>query len=149
MVFLFTLPTTSHFSFQSFLSSTTHPSLPQSASTARHVLRLALKKYKQLSSTQQASHLPHILAALNNYIPYLFALSRGLSSDPSRNGEEDVDIILRAEIEVEWRATLTSSSSPLLLRRGVGVGRDSRVRGQGLDLEIAFVLSTLGYVLSA
>jgi transcription initiation factor TFIID subunit 3 len=29
------------------------------------------------------------------------------------------------------------------------VGRDSRVKGQGIDFEVAFVLSTLGYVLSA
>ncbi|PGH33958.1 transcription initiation factor TFIID subunit 3 [[Emmonsia] crescens] len=149
MVFFFSLPTTSHLSFQSYLSSPTHPSLPQSASTARHALRLALKKHKRLSPTQQSGHLHLILTALNEYIPYLFALSRGLSSDPAPHGAEDIDIHLRSEIEVEWRATLSSSSSLLRLRRGeAGLGRSSRARGRGLDFEIAFVLSTLGYVLA-
>ncbi|OAX80278.1 hypothetical protein ACJ72_05392 [Emergomyces africanus] len=151
MVFPFSLPTTSHLSFQSYLSSPTHPSLPQSASTARHSLRLALKKHKRLSPAQQSDHLQLVLAALNEYIPYLFALSRGCpSSSPAPHGTEDnIDIHLRSEIEVEWRVTLSSSSSLLHLRRGeVGLGRSSRVRGRGLNFEIAFVLSTLGYVLA-
>ncbi|OJD12955.1 hypothetical protein AJ78_06523 [Emergomyces pasteurianus Ep9510] len=149
MVFPFSLPTTSHLSFQSYLSSPTHPSLPQSASTARHALRLALKKHKRLSPAQQSDHLQLILESINEYIPYLFALSRGLSSNPAPHGLEDIDIHLRSEIDVEWRATLSSSSSLLRLRRGeVGLGRSSRVHGRGLDFEVAFVLSTLGYVLA-
>ncbi|KAK2802368.1 hypothetical protein FQN50_007365 [Emmonsiellopsis sp. PD_5] len=148
MVYSFALPTTSHLAFQSHLSSPTHPALPQSASTARHALRLALKKHKRLSPAQQPAHLQLILSALNEYIPYLFALSRGLSSTPAPNGAEDIDILLRTELEVEWRATLSSASSLSRLRRGE-VGRASRVRGQGLDFEIAFVLTTLGYVLAA
>ncbi|KAK2789012.1 hypothetical protein FQN52_000169 [Onygenales sp. PD_12] len=149
MVYSFALPTTSHLAFQSHLSSPTHPALPQSASTARHALRLALKKHKRLSPAQQPAHLQLILAALNEYIPYLFALSRGLSSTPAPTTAEDIDILLRTELEVEWRATLSSSSSLSRLRRGeVGRGRSSRVRGQGLDFEIAFVLTTLGYVLA-
>ncbi|PGH16139.1 hypothetical protein AJ79_01906 [Helicocarpus griseus UAMH5409] len=144
MVYSFALPTTSHLSFQTYLFSPTPPSLPQSASTARHALRLALKKHKRLSAAQQSTHLQLILAALNEYIPYLFALSRGLSSAPAPNGAEDIDILLRAEIEVQWRATLSSSSALSRLRQG---GRSVRVRGRGLDFEIAFVLSTLGYVL--
>ncbi|KAL2365215.1 hypothetical protein RJZ56_001833 [Blastomyces dermatitidis] len=149
MVFSFTLPTTSHLSFQSYLSSPTHPSLPQSASTARHALRLALKKHKRLSPAQQSDHLQLILTALNDYIPFLFALSHSLSSDPTPHGTEHIEIHLRSEIEVEWRTTLSSDSSLLRLRRGeVGLGRSSRVRGRGLDFEIAFVLATLGYVLA-
>ncbi|ODH13969.1 hypothetical protein ACO22_06766 [Paracoccidioides brasiliensis] len=150
MVYSFSLPTTSHLSFQSFLSSPTPPPPPQSASTARHALRLTLKKHKCLSPSQRSDHLQTILSALNEYIPFLFALSRGLSSAPPANGAEDIDIHLRSEIEVEWRATLSSSSSLLRLRRGdVGVGRhSSRVHGRGLDFEIAFILSTLGCVLS-
>ncbi|PGH05911.1 transcription initiation factor TFIID subunit 3 [Blastomyces parvus] len=149
MVFSFTLPTTSHLSFQSYLSSTTHPSLPQSASTARHALRLALKKHKRLSPAQQSDHLQLVLHALNEYIPLLFTLSRSLGSDPTPHGAEDIDIHIRSEIEVEWRTTLSSGSSLLRLRRGeVGLGRSSRVRGRGLDFEIAFVLATLGYVLA-
>ncbi|KAJ9195586.1 hypothetical protein DTO164E3_6662 [Paecilomyces variotii] len=154
MVYSFTLPTTSHLSFQKFLSSSTHPSLPQAASTARHALRLALKAHKHLPRAQRETHLPTVLAALNNYLPYIFALSHGLSGKPIGNASsggsgvgEEVEITLRAEIEVEWRPTLTSGSSIL---RGVGVygGSTSRVLGRGLDFEIAFTLTTLGYVLS-
>ncbi|EER23622.1 PalC, putative [Coccidioides posadasii C735 delta SOWgp] len=149
MVFSFSLPTTSHLSFQSYLISPTHPSLPSCASTARHALRVALKKHKATLPSQRAAHLPHILKALNEYIPYLFALSRGLSSNPASGSgaeNEDVDVVLRAEIEVEWRATLSSPASSLhVLHRG---GRDRRIKGCGLDFEVAFVLTTLGYVLS-
>ncbi|KAK2764544.1 hypothetical protein FQN54_009239 [Arachnomyces sp. PD_36] len=147
MVFSFSLPTTSHLSFQSFLSSSTHPSLPQSASIARHSLRIALKKHRHLPSQQQSSNLPSILNALNEYIPYLFTLSDGLRG---KTGGEEVDIILRSEIEVEWRTTLTTTSSSFLRtsRRLKGRRQRHRVRGRGLDFEIAFTLATLGYVLS-
>ncbi|EDN04637.1 PH-signaling protein PalC [Histoplasma capsulatum] len=149
MVFSFALPTTSHLSFQSYLSSPSHPSLPQSASTARHALRLALKEHKRLSPAKQSCHLKLVLTALNEYIPLLFTLSRSLSPDPGPHDSEQIGIHLRSEIEVEWRTTLSSSSLLLRLRRGeVGLGRSSRVRGCGLDFEIAFVLSTLGYTLA-
>lgn len=154
MVFSFALPTTSHLSFQIYLSSSTHPSLPQCASTARHALRLALKTHKRLPSAQQETHLHTVLNALNEYLPYLFAISHGLSGKPVGNattatgegigGGEEVEITLRAEVEVEWRAPLTSSSSILKGVRGPGSGR---FRGRGLDFEIAFALTTLGFVL--
>ncbi|KLJ09606.1 hypothetical protein EMPG_14980 [Blastomyces silverae] len=127
MVFSFALPTTSHLSFPSYLSSSTHPSLPQSASTARHALRLALKKHKRLSPAQQSDHLQLILTALNEYLPFLFALSHGLSSDPATHGAEHIDIHLRSEIEVEWRTTLSSDSS-LLPTLGYVLANLGRVR---------------------
>ncbi|KAI1907434.1 hypothetical protein LOZ61_006127 [Ophidiomyces ophidiicola] len=145
MVFCFSLPTTSHLSFQSYLTSASHPSLPSCSSTARHALRVALKKYKALPPPQRTAHLSLILAALNEYLPYLFALSRGISSSPAAD-DEVIDVALQAEIEVEWRGTISSAASALrLLHRG---GRDQRIKGYGLDFEIAFVLTTLGYVLS-
>ncbi|EZG03213.1 hypothetical protein H106_06709 [Trichophyton rubrum CBS 735.88] len=170
MVLLFTLPTTSHIQFPPFIHSHTHPSLPQASSTARHGLRAALKKHKRLSPAQRASHLPHVLIALNEYIPYLSAISRGLSSNSWREdatggdqedggrwqGVDDIDILLRAEIEVEWRPTLSSMSTIRMLRQAAMRGNDSssassssRVKGRGLDFEIAFVLSTLAYVHSS
>ncbi|KAM5451176.1 hypothetical protein MaudCBS49596_003881 [Microsporum audouinii] len=167
MVFSFALPTTSHVQFQSFLHSNTHPSLPQSGSTARHGLRVALKKHKRLTPAQRASHLPHVLVALNEYIPYLFAISRGLSSSSWREDAaagnddggkkwkdvEEIEILLQSEIEVEWRPTLSSMSTMRFLRQSAMRGHDSspssRIKGRGLDFEIAFVLSTLAYVHSA
>lgn len=148
MVYAFTLPTTSHISFQTFISSDTHPSLPQAASTARHALRVALKAHKRLPrGPQQDAHLTTILNALNDYLPYLFAISHGLSGKAIENVEnsstEEVEIVLRSELESEWRATLSSTS--LSLRGGASNGR---VRGRGIDYEIAFTLSILGCVLS-
>ncbi|KAN0067797.1 hypothetical protein V8E54_014044 [Elaphomyces granulatus] len=143
MVYSFPLPTTSHLSFQSYLSSSTHPSLPQLASTARHGLRFALKSYKRLHHTERVGHLPSILDALNDYLPYLFAISNGLSDKPVGVDGEEVEITLRAEIEVEWRPTLTCSASILK-----GIRDGGRIRGRGLDFEVSFVLTTLGYVLS-
>src|SRR5699024_3234141 len=107
MVFDFPLPTTSHLSFQSHLSSPTHPSLPQSASTTRHALRHALKKHKRLTPAQRSQHLPLVLTALNEYIPYLFALSRGLSGADD-GGRDGIEVVARDEIEVSWRPTLSS-----------------------------------------
>jgi hypothetical protein len=148
MVYAFALPTTSHLSFQTFLSSSTHPSLPQAASTARHALRLALKAHKRLPhSPQRDAHLITILGALNDYLPYLTAISHGLSGRPvesgSSTGGEEIEVTLHSEIETEWRATLTST--PLSLKSRP---KNGRVLGQGIDFEIAFVLTTLGYVLS-
>lgn len=147
MVYAFTLPTTSHLSFQTFLSSSTHPSLPQAASTARHALRVALKAHKSLPrGPQQDAHLTTIINALNDYLPYLLAISHGLSGTAIGNATEEVEIILRTELESEWRATL-SSTTPSLPIKGKGTN-SGRVRGHGIDFEIAFTLTTLGYVLS-
>lgn len=174
MVYAFTLPTTSPLSFQSFISSSTHPSLPQSASTARHALRLALKAHKRLPrGPRQDADLPTVLSALNEYIPYLFAISQGLAGRPVRDDRpasgvtehggisaenprfgEEIEITLRAEIESAWRPTLSSTSVSSLVSSSTAAGskgtrpRGGRVAGKGIDFELAFTLTTLGYVLS-
>lgn len=160
MVYSFTLSTTSHLSFQTFLSSSTHPSLPQAASTARHALHIALKTHKRLPrGPQQDAHLLTILNALNDYLPYLSALSHGLSGtaigNTDNNSTEEVEITVHAELESEWRATLSSPTSGLSLKgrpstktTTTTTGSTGRVKGHGIDFEIAFTLTTLGYVLS-
>lgn len=139
MVYNFCLPTTSHLSFQDYVTSSTHPSLPQSATITRHALRLALKTHKRLSPRERETHLQTVHNALLEYIPYLFTISRGLSGKPSTSAGEVVDITLRDELEVEWR--------PQYGKKIPGK-RITRVRGRGIDFEIGFVLSTLGYVLA-
>ncbi|KAF2675354.1 pH-response regulator protein palC [Microthyrium microscopicum] len=135
MPFPFVLPTTSHIDFSHFFSSNTHPSLPIAASNARTPLRDALKSYKRIASTAQSGQLGSISAALETYIPYLFALETGLSGG-SVDGEE-IDVVLLREPEVEWRPTLTSA--PL--------GREpSRAKLSSLDSEIFFVLQVMAYV---
>ncbi|RDW74573.1 pH-signaling protein PalC [Aspergillus mulundensis] len=150
MVYPFDLPTTSHLAFQTVLSSRTHPSLPQSATTARHALRLALKAHNRLPrGPQRDSHLTSVLSALNNYIPYLAALAQGLNNgkpdvtttSPTFPHPEEIEVTQRAELEPEWRATLASSSLPR--------PSTSRTRGSGIQYELAFTLTTLGYVLSS
>jgi hypothetical protein len=135
MPYPFVLPTTSSISFNDFFSSSTHPSLPLCATTARGVLRDALKKHKRIPASSQASNLPSVLSALNEYVPYLFALDAGLSG-ASCAGEE-IDLVLIKELEVEWRTTL-SASLP---------GREPhRVKLRSLESELFFTLSTLAYV---
>lgn len=134
MPFPFVLPTTSSLNLPVFLSSNTHHLLPLTAANHRGVLRNALKKHKRLPPPSQASNLSSVLSALNDYLSYLLALDAGLSGKLV-SGEE-IDIVLEKEIEVEWRPTL-SATLP---------GREPpRVKGSGLDYEIAFVLSTLAY----
>ncbi|KAL6234782.1 pH-response regulator protein palC [Aspergillus navahoensis] len=150
MVYPFDLPTTSHFSFQTVLSSRTHPSLPQSATTARHALRLALKAHNRLPrGSQRDSHLTSVLSALNDYLPYAAALAQGLNNGkpidtmtPSTTLQsEEIEVAQRTELEPEWRATLASSSLPS--------PSTNRTRGSGIQYELAFTLTALGYVLSS
>ena len=76
-----------------------------------------------------------VLAALDDYLPYLFAIDAALCGR-TVNGEE-IDLALKEEIHVEWRTTLTTT----ILNQ-----EPPRVRGKGLDFEIAFVLHTLSCV---
>ncbi|KAJ5641271.1 hypothetical protein N7490_005271 [Penicillium lividum] len=175
MVYAFSLPTTSPLSFQTFISSSTHPSLPQSASTSRHALRLALKAHKRLPrGSRQDAHLPTVLSALNEYIPYLSAVSHGLRGQSIKTdslpgsqyasyntpenqprASEEIEITLRAEIESSWKPTL-STGNTLNLNSAAGIksngkgnrARGGRTSGKGINFEIAFTLTTLGYVLS-
>jgi hypothetical protein len=150
MVYNFPLPTTSHLAFHNYIYSNTHPSLPQAASTARHSLRIALKAHKRLTPRERENNLQNVLAALNEYIPYLFAIHDGLSgksSSSNKRGDEGdvVDITQKEEIAVEWRPILSSN---LALLRAGGSNGARALRGQGIDFEIAFVIGTLAYVLS-
>lgn len=135
MPFSFLIPTTSNVSFSPYFHSSTHPSLPLAATTHRAVLRNVLKKHRRLPAQSQSSNLVNILSAIENYIPYLFALDAGLGGKQV-NGEE-IDITLLKEIDLEWRTSLVATIP----------GREApRLKGKGLDFEICFVLSTLAYV---
>lgn len=135
MPFAFTLPTTASLSFSAYSSSTTHPSLPLTATTYRGVLRNVLKKHKRLPSQARASNLSTVLSALDDHVPYLLTLDAALSGK-TINGEE-VELVLRREMEVEWRTTLTATIP----------GREApRIKGKGLDYEISFTLHTLACV---
>ncbi|KAF1999513.1 pH-response regulator protein-like protein palC [Amniculicola lignicola CBS 123094] len=137
MPFPFILPTTSSISFTESFSSSTHPSLPLSATTARGVVRDALKRHKRIPPSSQSSSLSTVQSTLNEYIPYLFALDAGLSG--SSCAGEEIDVVLVKELEVEWRTTL-STSIP---------GREPpRVKLKSLESELFFTLSTLAYVYS-
>ena len=76
-----------------------------------------------------------VLAALDEYLPYLLTLDAALCGR-TVDGEE-IDLALKEEISVEWRTTLTATLP----------GREPlRVKGKGLDFEIVFVLHTLACV---
>ena len=134
MPFTFLIPTTSNVSFPAFFHSSTHPSLPLAATTHRAVLRNVLKKHKRLPVQSQSSNLLNVLSALEDYIPYLFALDAGLGG--KQVNDEEIDITLLKEIDLEWRTSLVAKIP----------GREApRLKGKGLDYEICFVLSTLAY----
>ncbi|PBP20424.1 pH-response regulator protein palC [Diplocarpon rosae] len=135
MPFLFTLPTTSSFSFSTYFDSNSHPSLPLAASSYRGVLRDTLKKHKRLPLSSQSSHLSSVLLALNNYIPYLLAIDKGLGSQLV--GGEELDVVLKSTPTLEWRPTLSDNPVP---------GKENaRVTITSLEYEIYFVHQTLGY----
>ena len=137
MPYPFQLSTTSSISYSVFLDCITHPSLILAASTYRSVLRDVLKKHNRLPVQSQAAHLSVVLSAINEYLPYLFALDSGLGGRSVSN--EEVDIILKKEIEVEWRPCLAAAIP----------GRESsRAKGKGLDYEIFFVLTSLAFTYS-
>ena len=135
MPFAFQLPTTSGLSLSACFTSITHPSLPQTATTHRNVLRNVLKTHKRLAPASKASNLSTVIAALNEYLPYLFALDAGVSNRPMKH--EDIDLSLLKEVEVKWRSTLPSRIP----------GREApRLNGKGLDYEICFTLTALAYM---
>lgn len=136
MPFPFLLPTTSILFYPNFITSSTHPSLPITATTQRNILRSVLKKHKRLDQKSRSSNLSTILSAIQEYLPYLFAINAGLNGRAINS--EEVEVTLRKEIEVEWRSTLTSASVP---------GKEPpRVKGKGIDYEITFVLNTLASI---
>ncbi|KYK56924.1 pH-response regulator protein palC [Drechmeria coniospora] len=142
MPFPFVLPTTSAFSFSSCFSCESHPSLAINASTQRGILRDALKKHKRLPPAGRSGNLATVINSLDGYIPYLFAVDAGVSSQTSVGGE-GISVVLKTAPSIHWRPTLTGDLVP---------GRErSRVVTTSLEYEIFFVLSTLGlaYILTA
>ncbi|KAL8993337.1 MAG: hypothetical protein Q9169_006424 [Polycauliona sp. 2 TL-2023] len=133
-------PTTSPLVYPTHLSSPSHPSLPLTTQTHRAILRSALKAYSHASNPQQFHHLPAIVSAINNYLPYLFALSRGLDGK-SINGEE-IDIILKHEVECEWSSVLAATNAVAWPKKGAK-GKKGRVKFKGIDAEVIMVLTTL------
>lgn len=98
-------------------------------------MRNVLKKHKRLTPQARTSNLSTVLSALEDYIPYLFALDAAIC-DRVVDGEE-IEVGLLREIEVEWRSTLVATTP----------GRAApRIKGRGLDYEISFVLHTLASV---
>ena len=126
MPYPYTLPTTSTLLLSTHFSSSTHPSLPLTATTHRSILKDALKKHKRLPPSSQPAHLPALLNALTAYLPYLLALTNPTS--------HNITLTTLSEAQTAWRSTL-SSTLP---------GRDPpRPSHAGLHYDLAFTLSTL------
>ena len=135
MPFAFQLPTTANLSLSACLVSSTHPSLPHTATTQRNILRSLLKKHKRLTPQAKNADLQTVKAALNEYVPYVLAIDASLSGRSIN--DEQVDLSLRTELEIQWRSTLAAALP----------GREPRrLKGKGLDYEIDFVLTSLAYV---
>ena len=134
MPFPFTLPTTSVLVIQDHVRCDSHPSLILAVLTRRNVLRSVLKEHKASPDASKPSKLMGLLAAIEDYVPYLLALDAGLSG--RLVSDEEIHVVLVKDFEVEWRPTLAPTVA----------GRPQRrARGKGLDYEICFVLTTLAY----
>jgi len=98
------------------------------------MVRAALKKHRRLTLQAKVADLNNVSHALEGYIPYLFALDAALSGKDV--GDEEIDTVLRKELEVEWRSSVAAAIP----------GRDApRVKGRGMDYELICTLSTLAY----
>lgn len=94
-----------------------------------------MKRHKRLAFEARSQNASTVASALDQYIPYLLALDCGLSGKPIN--DEEIEIILEREIEVEWRPANAS----------IVAGSDARrIKGKGLDYEIAFVLCVRAHV---
>lgn len=133
MPFPFALPTTSAYSFSSTYTSTSHPSLPLTASTHRAVVRDALKKHKRLPPASQSANVPSVISSITSYLPYLLAIDAGLR-DKSTAGLH-VSPASSTPPSIEWRPTLSDAPVRSVER--------PRVKLHDLAHEIAFVLVTL------
>ena len=138
MPFLFSLPTTSSFTFSANFSCSSHPSLPLTASTYRAVVREVLKAHKHLPPPAQPANLTLVISAVNNYLPYLFVLEAGLSGQKVHNTVISVDPV-NPPLKIEWRPTMLE---PLVGRR------QARVNISSLHHEISLALLTLGMAYS-
>lgn len=136
MPYPFALPTTSSFSYSSYFECDSHPSLPINASTYRGVVNDGLKKHKRLPPSSQVGNTSSIIASINAYIPYLFAVAAGLSDQDLATGGR-ISVTPKADPTIKWRPTLSGDIVP---------GRErSRVRIQSLEHEVCFTLSALAF----
>ncbi|KAL8840247.1 MAG: hypothetical protein Q9176_003939 [Flavoplaca citrina] len=140
MILPLSIPTTSPLAYPAHLTSPSHPSLPLTTQTQHAVLRSALKAYAHAPTTQKTSHFTAIVSALNNYIPYLFAIAASLDGKPV-NGEE-VDVVLKQEVECEWKSILATTSAVAWPKKS-GRGKKGRVTFRGVDAEVVMVMTTL------
>ncbi|RCI09848.1 hypothetical protein L249_3816 [Ophiocordyceps polyrhachis-furcata BCC 54312] len=136
MPFPFVLPTTSAFSFSSSFSCDSHPSLCHSASAQRGVLRDALRRHKRLPPASRAGSLATVISSIDAYLPYLFAVDSGFSSDTPVGGES-INVVLKKAPSIQWRPTLSGDIVPGRERPRVTIG--------SLEYEIFFGLSTLAF----
>lgn len=143
MPYSFVLPTTSSFAFSECFECDSHPSLPLNASTYRGVAKDALKKHKRLDSSSQVGHLSTVRDAINDYLPYVLAVERGLHDKALPNSPNGDIIRVRPKSttpSIKWRPTLSGDIIP---------GRDrSRVKISHIWHEIAYMMAAQGFTYS-
>lgn len=142
MPYPFVLPTTSSFAFSECFECDSHPSLPLNASTYRGVAKDALKKHKRLDPSSQVGHLSTVRTGINDYLPYVLAVERGLHDKALPNSPNDI-IRVRPKStapSIKWRPTLSGDIIP---------GRErSRVKVTHIWHEIAYMMAALGFTYS-
>ena len=97
-----------------------------------------LKSHRKRSGKTQPEDAAVLLAAIQDYLPYLSALNVGIHGRLV-NGEV-VNAEIKVEATVHWRSTLLQ---PAPSRPSI------RVKGKTVDFEVCFVLTTLAYIYNA
>ncbi|BFZ63648.1 hypothetical protein YB2330_004780 [Saitoella coloradoensis] len=137
---IFTLPTTGALSWSSILHFTPPSTSPHLSTTTTHRARLrdVLKRLKRASPADQDSDLLSVIKVIEEYLPYLFWLARGLKEGwiSTREGGGGAD-----EVRLDWRCTLLDTKVP-------GKSQPRIENLPGIDYEILFVLLTYAYALS-
>ena len=128
------LPHISALSFANSLASESHPALPFRVTVARDILRSTLDEYHQEVNERKSSRLNSVKSAIDDYLPLLDALRRGLDSGCTAYGEH-VNVILTGEVDVRWRSSIVPSR--------IAGKRPPKLEANGIDAEVVLTLSTL------
>jgi hypothetical protein len=129
VVFPFALPTTGNLVLSSHVRSIDYQSIVTSADGARAAVRDVLKRAKRASSPDTLA----VIKAIEEYIPYLFTIIRGV------DGSSEFDFV--TEVTSTWRMPLRTS------RAQINVIEAPKVEVMGLEFERGMVLLTYALAL--
>ncbi|KAK9446957.1 uncharacterized protein V1518DRAFT_422563 [Limtongia smithiae] len=128
VIFPFPLPTTGAFAFSQCIPSTEHYHLIAEADARRARLRDTLKRAKR----RDIQDMVEVVKAIDDYIPYLFTIKRGIEAG---------GLLLDSEIVTSWRMPLSKSH--------INMVETSRVSAPTIYYEVCMTMLTYALALLA